>query len=79
MSMITPILSKHMKREYIILTGILLVFIANSFMGSARYFGLPTALWCVILGMVFLGISANMVFVVFMPELVHLSMTKIGK
>lgn len=42
MSVFTPSLAKKFHRKYVIFTGIILVFFANSFMGSAKYFFLPT-------------------------------------
>lgn len=79
MSLVTPFLAKKFKKKYVILTGICLVFFANSFLGSARYFHLPQTLAPVCIGMVLLGISANMVFVCFMPELVDICTNKTGE
>jgi MFS family permease len=79
MSLITPRLSKKFNRKWIILSGIALLFFANSFLGSAKYFFLPEMLWCICIGMVLLGIAANMFFCLILPELVEISTKKIGE
>mmetsp|Transcript_16155 Transcript_16155/g.15539 ORF Transcript_16155/g.15539 Transcript_16155/m.15539 type:complete len:178 (+) Transcript_16155:919-1452(+) len=79
MSLVTPFLTKVITRKLIIAVGVIFVGLANCFMGGCVFLGIPSALWSVIIGMAMLGISSNMVFVVFMPELVALSFNKVDK
>jgi Na+/melibiose symporter-like transporter len=78
MSLITPKLCRFFSRRMIIFTGLIVIGFSNALMGSSHYLSLSIGLGPTVTGLFFLGVSSNLVFVTFMPELVDLSMSKVN-
>jgi MFS family permease len=79
MSMTTSKLCELLSRRVMILSGILLIGIANAFMGSCSLLNIPQSISSVCVGIAFNGVGCSFIFVASFPELVTMALSKINK
>lgn len=79
MSMTTSKMCSLLSRRLVICIGILLIGVANAFMGSSKILDIPRSISAFCVGIAFNGVGCSFIFVSCFPELVTLALSKIKK